>query len=58
MFGQVDTSLARKYDGVGLGLPLSRKLVEKHGGTLNLESELGAGTQAIMTLPSNRVLWN
>ena len=58
MFGQVDTSLARKYDGVGLGLPLSRKLVEKHGGTLHLESKLGAGTQAIMVLPSNRVLWN
>ena len=36
----------------------SRDLVEKHGGTLNLESELGAGTQAIMTLPSARVLWN
>ncbi|MEG3619136.1 ATP-binding protein [Magnetovibrio sp. PR-2] len=57
MFGQVDTSLSRKYDGVGLGLPLSRKLVEKHGGTLNLESNLGAGTRAIMTLPSDRVLW-
>ena len=58
MFGQVDTSLARKYDGVGLGLPLSRKLVEKHGGTLHLESELGAGTQAVMVLPSDRVLWS
>lgn len=58
MFGQVDGSLARKYDGVGLGLPLSRKLIEKHDGKLLLQSEPGQGTTAIITLPSTRVFWN
>ncbi|MBL4613511.1 MAG: PAS domain S-box protein [Magnetovibrio sp.] len=58
MFGQVDGSLARKYDGTGLGLPLSRKLIEKHGGQLVLESVAGEGTTAIITLPSARVIWN
>jgi PAS domain S-box-containing protein len=58
MFGQVDGSLARKYDGVGLGLPLSRKLMEKQGGTLELQSEPGKGTIAIITVPSARVIWN
>jgi signal transduction histidine kinase len=38
-------------DGVGLGLPLARRLAELHGGSLRLESELGQGTQAIVTLP-------
>ena len=56
MFGQVDGSLARKYDGAGLGLPLSRKLIEKHGGKLELQSELGKGTKAIITLPAARII--
>jgi len=58
MFGQVDTSLARKYDGAGLGLPLSRKLIQKHGGELRLESVPGQGTNAIITFPSERVMWH
>ena len=56
MFGQVDGSLARKYDGAGLGLPLSRKLMEKHGGTLSLVSAPNQGTTAIVTVPSQRVM--
>jgi signal transduction histidine kinase len=35
----------------GLGLPLARQLVEAHGGTLELMSELGQGTAAIVELP-------
>lgn len=58
MFRQVDGSLARKYDGAGLGLPLSRKLIEKHGGTLSLASQPGQGTTALITLPVDRVMWN
>jgi signal transduction histidine kinase len=50
-FGQVDTKLARKFDGVGLGLPLSKKLVELHGGTLNIASKPGKGTTIAVRLP-------
>ena len=55
-FGQVDGSLQRKYDGTGLGLPLSRAMVELHGGTLDIESTVGAGTTVTIRLPASRVL--
>lgn len=54
-FMQVDNSLARKYQGTGLGLPLTKTLIELHGGTFGLESELGKGTTAIITLPKERL---
>jgi signal transduction histidine kinase len=50
-FGQVDSSLARKYEGTGLGLPLTKRLVEMHGGTFHLTSEPGRGTIATVRLP-------
>ena len=53
-FGQVDGSLARKYEGVGLGLPLSKKLVEMHDGSLEIDSALGAGTTVTVRLPATR----
>jgi two-component system cell cycle sensor histidine kinase PleC len=55
-FGQVDASLSRKYEGVGLGLPLSKRLVEMHGGTFGIESEPGKGTTVTIRLPSTRFL--
>jgi signal transduction histidine kinase len=55
-FGQVDNRLARKYDGTGLGLPLSKRLAELHGGTLELESEVGRGTTVRVTFPEHRLL--
>ena len=55
-FGQVDSSLARKYEGSGLGLPLTRQLVELHGGSLTLESEVGQGTTVTVTLPAWRIV--
>jgi signal transduction histidine kinase len=51
-FGQVDARFARKYEGVGLGLPLSKRLVELHGGTLDISSALGVGTTVVVRLPS------
>ena len=55
-FGQVDSSLARKYDGIGLGLPLTRQMVELHGGTLDLDSIVGHGTTVTITLPAWRLV--
>jgi signal transduction histidine kinase len=55
-FGQVDGQLARKYEGTGLGLPLSKRLMELHGGTLELQSQPGVGTTVTITIPGERVL--
>jgi len=51
-FGQVDSELARKYPGTGLGLPLTKALVELHGGMLEIQSSLGAGTTVTVHLPA------
>jgi signal transduction histidine kinase len=56
-FGQADTGLDRKYEGTGLGLPLSKAFAEMHDGRLFLESTPGAGTAACLFLPSVRVSW-
>jgi two-component system cell cycle sensor histidine kinase PleC len=53
-FVQADGNLDRASSGTGLGLPLSRKLIELHGGTLHLESTPSAGTTAVVTLPPDR----
>ncbi|MDH3595506.1 MAG: HAMP domain-containing histidine kinase [Rhodospirillales bacterium] len=50
-FSQIDVSITNKRPGSGLGLPLSRKVVELLGGKLELESELGIGTTVTFTLP-------
>jgi len=50
-FGQIDAGLARQHDGVGLGLPLSKRLVELHGGTLEIASVPGQGTTVTVRLP-------
>ena len=55
-FGQVDSRLSRKYEGVGLGLPLAKQFVELHGGTLTLESTLNIGTTVTIILPASRVV--
>ena len=50
-FRQVDSRQARKYQGTGLGLPLVRALTEHHGGRFEIDSTLGVGTVARVTLP-------
>ena len=55
-FHQVESALNRKYQGTGLGLPLSKALVEQHGGSLDLQSELDVGTTATVRLPTDRVV--
>ena len=54
-FGQVDSSLARRYEGTGLGLPLSKALVELHGGRLEIDSAQNAGTAVHVILPATRI---
>src|SRR3546814_2941925 len=50
-FGQVHEALNRDTQGTGLGLPLSKALVELHGGRLTLDSTPGKGTRARIALP-------
>jgi PAS domain S-box-containing protein len=53
-FGLIESPLARKYPGTGLGLPITRALVELHGGRLAIESRLGRGTTVTVSLPPER----
>jgi signal transduction histidine kinase len=55
-FGQVDSRLSRRYEGVGLGLPLSKQLVESHGGSLTLDSTPDVGTTITIVLPAERFM--
>jgi signal transduction histidine kinase len=55
-FGQVENSLARSFDGTGLGLPLARRMTEMHGGRLTLRSVKGVGTSVEIYLPPGRIL--
>ena len=55
-FGQIDSRMARKYQGTGLGLPLTKSMIELHGGRLTLESEVGHGTKATVWLPCERII--
>ncbi|MCI0430895.1 MAG: ATP-binding protein, partial [Rhodospirillales bacterium] len=53
-FNQADGSYARQHGGTGLGLHLTKKLVELHGGTIRLDSELGVGTTVSVSFPDWR----
>ena len=55
-FGQVDSGLDRKFEGTGLGLPISAALVEQHGGALDIESVPGTGTTVTIAFPAKRVV--
>ena len=55
-FHQGDNSTSRRYDGTGLGLAITRRLVELHGGRIEIESELGKGTTVRVFLPPERLM--
>lgn len=54
-FHQLDGSLARRFEGAGLGLPIARALTELHDGTLEIVSAIGTGTSVTLALPPARV---
>jgi two-component system, cell cycle sensor histidine kinase PleC len=54
-FEQVETSYSRSHGGVGLGLPYAKRLTELHGGSLEIESQIGKGTTLTVTLPAWRL---
>ncbi|HEX4507401.1 MAG TPA: ATP-binding protein [Alphaproteobacteria bacterium] len=55
-FRQIEPQINRRHEGVGLGLALTKALVERHGGRLELTSALGEGTTATIHLPADRVV--
>lgn len=55
-FQQVDNALSRKYEGIGLGLPIAKKLIEAHGGQIRLDSLPNAGTSVTITFPATRIV--
>ncbi len=55
-FGQINSKVSRKYEGTGLGLPLAKDLIELHGGTLTVESQVNVGTTVTIVLPESRII--
>ena len=54
-FVQVDSTFSRRHEGTGLGLPLSKAMIELNGGSLKIESDLGAGTKVTVRFPPEKV---
>jgi PAS domain S-box-containing protein len=54
-FSQVDNALARRFEGTGLGLPVSKALMELHGGRLSIQSARSVGTLVTLHFPAERV---
>jgi PAS domain S-box-containing protein len=55
-FGQVDSVYTRNHQGTGLGLPLTKQLIELHGGRLGIKSEVNVGTRVSVIFPPERLI--
>ncbi len=55
-FVQIDSAINRRQAGTGLGLPLTKRLVEAHGATFDLKSEIGVGTAVSVAFPADRLV--
>ncbi len=54
-FIQLEGGLNRSHEGTGLGLAITKNLIEKLGGTINVESKIGKGSNFIFTLPIEKM---
>ena len=55
-FGQIDSTISRKYEGTGLGLPLTIKLVQLMNGTFDIQSKIGVGTTITLTFAYDSIM--
>jgi signal transduction histidine kinase len=55
-FTQLDSTLTRRHEGTGLGLYLTKAFIERHGGTIAIDSTPGSGTLVRLTFPPDRVV--
>ena len=56
LFGQIESSIAHKFKGTGLGLPIAKRFVELHGGKLVVKSQPDVGTVVTVTFPQDRTV--
>jgi signal transduction histidine kinase len=56
-FTQVDSSLSRQHEGTGLGLPITKAIIELHGGKIEIASVVGEGTKVTVWFPADRIRW-
>ncbi|HBT40630.1 MAG TPA: hypothetical protein DEB21_00865, partial [Rhodospirillaceae bacterium] len=55
-FGRVESSQVRTFDGVGLGLSIADKIIDMHGGRLDIHSIEGEGTRVSVIFPKDRLI--
>ena len=56
LFSQYDASLARRHDGIGLGLTFVQRVAHYHDAALSISSQLGEGTVVNLRFPAHRVV--
>jgi two-component system cell cycle sensor histidine kinase PleC len=55
-FSQIENVTSRRYQGSGMGLFITKALVERHGGAIEIDSRMGEGTTMTVTLPASRLI--